>query len=148
MTWRSSWYAVLTAVVVLFVGGCASGPTYQEVAPKLPKLAANEGRIWLIRADRFGAAAVQPEIRVNGVVVGRAQVGGMFFVDRPPGTYEVAGTTEVEKKLTFALTAGEEKYVRLQIAPGLLVGRLHADLIDRQTAERDMSVARYTGEIK
>jgi hypothetical protein len=142
---RRHFSVFFVSLCVVGLVGCASGPSYKEIESHIPKLAANQGRIWFIRGDRFSAAAVRPEVRLNGEVVGTSVPGGMFFVDRPPGQYEVSGTTEVERKLTFRLAAGEEKYVRLAISPGLLVGRFSAELIDRQTAEVDMGFASYTG---
>jgi len=53
---------------------------------------------------RRGSAA---EVRLNGEKVGKAVPNGFFYVDRPAGNYQVVTETEVEKKLTFTLDAGQ-----------------------------------------
>jgi hypothetical protein len=53
--------------------------------------------------------------------------------------------TEVERKLTFTLEAGQERFVRTSISLGLLVGRPHAELVDAKEAREEISTLSYTG---
>ncbi len=138
---------VLLAIpLVLLVVGCATGPKYTEVADKLPKPAASEGRIWFLRSE-YAGGGIQPDVRLNGAVVGTAKPGGMYFADRPPGNYEVATSTEVERKLTFTLAAGEEKYVSLKPTIGILVWRIVPELIDREAATAQMKELIFIGKL-
>src|SRR5215470_15137586 len=101
---------VVLVVAVAALAGCAtSGPKFTEMttttgAPAAP----GSGRIYFYRTTVLGAA-VQPDVRLNGQVVGSAVPRGFFFVDRPAGNYEVTTSTEVERKLTFTLEPGQTR---------------------------------------
>ena len=128
----------LVAVAMLLLGtGCATGPKYGEVGSTLPALDPSQGRIYFYRPSAFGAA-VQPDIKLNGVKVGTAKPHGFYFVDRAPGDYEVSAATETEKKLTFRLEAAQERFVRLKIQLGVLVGRIVPELVDRAEADGEI----------
>lgn len=134
--------AALAAAI--FVAGCATGPKYDEVASSIPTLKAGEGRVYFYRTSALGAA-IQPTINLNGSPVGTSQPSGFFFVDRPAGNYEVLMGTEVERKLTFTLEPGQERFVRTSITFGLLVGRPLAELVDPKEARGEISSLSYTG---
>ncbi len=128
----------------LLVAGCATGPKYTEVASAIPTLKSGEGRIYFYRTSALGAA-VQPTINLNGTPVGTSQPSGFFFIDRPAGNYEVLMGTEVERKLTFTLEPGQERFVRTSITFGLMVGRPLAELVDPKEARAEVSSLSYTG---
>lgn len=128
---------VLAFAAAAAVAGCASGPKYAEMKSSIPTLAADQGRVIFYRTAVLGAA-VQPEVRLNGVAVGSAVPNGFFWVDRPAGSYEVSTSTEVERKLTFTLDKGQVRYVRLNISIGLLVGRIIPELVDNATGEKEI----------
>ena len=133
--WQKVMSAALTAIAL---GGCATGGVpYKEQADKLAKPNAADGRVFLYRSSMLGAA-IQPNVTLNGVVVGSAVPMGVFYVDRPKGTYEVSASTEVEKKATFTLDPGETKYVKLTPTFGILVGRIVPELVDADTARKEM----------
>ena len=138
-----------TLIVAVAAGallsGCASGAKYGEVASTFPAVNPAQGRIYFYRPSAFGAA-VQPDIRLNGEKVGTAKPHGFYFVDRAPGNYEVAAATETEKKLTFTLAPREERYVRLKIQMGLMVGRIVPELVDKAEAESDLKSLSYIAE--
>lgn len=125
----SSRRSIALTFVLLLLTGCASGPAYKAVSASFPAVAAGSGRIYFYRTSVLGAA-VQPEVKLNGVVVGRAVPDGFFFVDRPPGNYIVSTTTELKKTLSFHLDAGQTRYVRLDIAMGLFVGHVYPELVN------------------
>ena len=102
-----------------------------------PPLAPSQGRIYFYRPSAFGAA-VQPAINLNGQKVGTAKPHGFYFVDRAPGNYEVTAATETEKKLTFTLEPNQERFVRLRIQMGVMVGRIVPELVDKADAEREL----------
>jgi len=114
-------YRVALLMVVAFLAACASGPKHAEVASSIPGLKADQGRVYLYRSNSMLGAALQPNVLVNGKVMGESKPGGFFFVDLPAGPVEVSTSTEVEKKLTFQLAAGETRYVRCTIGFVVLV---------------------------
>jgi hypothetical protein len=78
------WLGLLA--MTLIVAGCAtSGPKYLEMVPNMTKLSPDMGRIYIYRTTVLGAA-IQPDVKVNGEVVGSAVPNGFFYVDRSSGT--------------------------------------------------------------
>ncbi|HET8746802.1 MAG TPA: DUF2846 domain-containing protein [Ramlibacter sp.] len=136
----------LAAAVVVLASGCATGPKHSEVAARFPAVKSGEGRIYFYRNSTFGAA-VQPEIRLNGQVVGKSQPNGFFFVDRAAGNYVASSSTETEKTLSFTLQPGETKYVKSSIGFGLVVGRAVLDLVAPTQGAADISNLSYTGTL-
>ena len=136
---------VMAVVATLLLSACAtSTPKYSEMASSIGAAASDMGRIYFYRTVLLGFA-VQPEVRLNGQVVGRAIPNGFFYVDRPAGNYEVATATEVERKLTFTLDAGQVRYVRLNISMGLFAGHVYGELIDEARGQAEIADVRYTG---
>jgi hypothetical protein len=136
---------VVAAAAVVLAGCAASGAKYQDMAESIPSLNRGQGRIYFLRSASLFGAAVRPEIRLNGEVVGSSMPGGFFFVDRPAGKYSAAAETETEKTLSFALDAGETKYLRTSPAMGLLVGRIVIDLETQEKAKEELPSLSYTG---
>ncbi|MGE5384508.1 MAG: DUF2846 domain-containing protein [Betaproteobacteria bacterium] len=133
-------------IAALLLGACASGPKLADVKSAIPTLKSTEGRVYFYRSSSMLGAAVQPEIRVNGEVVGQSTPGGFFFVDMAPGPKEVSTTTEVEKKLTFVLDAGQTRYVKTYVYFGALVGRVQPQLVDNATGAAELEETSYTGK--
>jgi hypothetical protein len=134
------------AAVAAVLGGCAaSGAKYQEMASSMPSLKAGDGRIYFLRSSSMVGAAIQPDIRLNGQVVGVSKPGGFFYVDRPAGTYSAATSTEVEKTASFALASGETKYLRTSPSLGVLVGRIVVELESPEKARAELPSLSYTG---
>ena len=140
---------VVLIVAAAALAGCAtSGPKFTEMtattgAPAAP----GSGRIYFYRTAVLGAA-VQPDVRLNGQVVGSAVPRGFFFVDRPAGNYEVTTSTEVERKLTFTLEPGQARYVRLNISMGFFVGHVYGELVDEAKGKAEIADTRYTASGK
>ena len=131
---------------VLLLSACsATGPQYSEVASSIPTLKSGDGRIYFFRSSSMMGAAIQPEIRLDGVVVGKSQPGSFFYVDRPAGVYSATATTEVEARITVDLKAGETQYISSSIGFGVLVGRVNFSLQPEITARSEMSSLAYTG---
>ncbi len=128
--------ALLTGALVL-LGGCASGPLLRDSPPATVPEAGATGRVFFYRTTTFGAG-LRPKIRLNGTDVGRSIARGVFYVDRPAGTYEVATRTEVTRRLTFTLAPGEVKYVRFDVHFGVLVGRIVPILVDPEQAATEI----------
>ena len=134
------------AAVAAVLGGCAaSGAKYQEMASSMPGLKAGQGRIYFLRSSSMFGAAVQPEIRLNGQVVGQSKPGGFFYVDRAAGTYSATTATETENSASFKLDPGETKYLRTSPSMGLLAGRIVVQLESAEKAKAELPSLSYTG---
>lgn len=128
--------ALAALLIVVGAAGCATqGTPYKQEEAKLTPPAAGNGRIWLYRDSALGFA-IQPNVTLNGAVIGSAVPNAAFYVDRPKGTYEVAASTEVEKKASFTLDAGEIKYIRLTPTFGVMVGRIVPELVSAEEAKK------------
>jgi hypothetical protein len=138
------WLGLLA--MTLIVAGCAtSGPKYLEMVPNMTKLSPDMGRIYIYRTTVLGAA-IQPDVKVNGEVVGSAVPNGFFYVDRSSGTYEIMTSTEVDRKLTLTLDKGEARFVRLNISMGFFVGHVYPELVEPLTGEKEIEDCRYIGK--
>lgn len=140
---------VMTALALglaMTMVGCASGVKYDKFA--MPALEEGKGRIVCYRSSSPVGAAVQPSVRLNNVKVGKSAPGGFFFVDMPPGNYEVSCSTESESSLKFTLPAGETRYVCTHIEMGMWVGHVIPTLEDEAKAKKTLRGCSYTGEAK
>jgi len=128
----------------LFMTGCATGPKYSQVKTSFPILAEDNGRIYFYRTAVLGAA-IQPSVKLNDEVIGTAKPGGFFYVDRPPGDYKVATSTEVKRELSLTLDKGQSRYVRLDISLGFFAGHVYPVLVEDATGESEIVNCSYTG---
>ena len=134
------------ALLVLLLSACAaSGPKLSEMKASMPQLTADAGRIYFYRKSSMLGAAMQPNIMLDGRVVGESKPGGFFFVDEAPGAKEVATSTEVERKLTFTLERGQTRYVRTAVGMGVVAGRVYPELVDNAAGEKELEETSYTG---
>jgi hypothetical protein len=136
---------VLSLAVVLT--GCASGIKHKDMQASIPALQADKGRIYFYRNASMLGAALQPNILLDGKVVGESRPGGFFFVDSSAGNHEVSASTEVEKKLTFTLDKGEVKYVKTSPSFGVMVGRIVPELVTAAEAEKELADLSFTGTL-
>lgn len=124
--------------------GCATGPKYADVKSSIPALGPDNGRIYFYRTAVVGAA-VQPKVKLNGEVVGTSKPKGFFYVDRPPGDYQVETSTEVKRRLSLTLDKGQSRYVRLNISMGFFVGHVYPELVENDVGEKEIVKCKYTG---
>ncbi len=141
---KSRSYLVVFSLFILALTGCASGPTYNEYASSIKSATSDNGRIYLYRTTALGAA-VQPSIRLNGEIIGKAQPQGFFYVDRPAGQYEISASTEAKRSLSFNLDAGDEKYVRLEMKMGFFAGHVKPVLVDTGVGKEEIKKTKYIG---
>ncbi|WP_199027109.1 DUF2846 domain-containing protein [Ralstonia sp. ASV6] len=124
--------------ITVLMAGCASGVKYSEMASTIPTLKQDQGRVYFFRSSSLMGAGIQPDIKLNDAVVGQSRPGGFFYVDRPAGKYLVSTASETEKTLSFALDAGETKYVRTSAALGLIVYRIVPELETPEKAQSEL----------
>jgi hypothetical protein len=136
--------STLACLALLVVAACASGPTFTELQASTPAPAADGGRIYVYRTSTLGAA-IQPAVKLDGVVIGEAKPRGYFYVDRPPGSYKISTETEVDRFLSLTLAAGQTRYVRLDPTFGFFVGHISPALVDQQHGQDEIKDCHYTG---
>lgn len=135
-------FVLLICASLLF--GCASGPKFREVSASIPALNSEQGRIYLYRMTTLGAA-LQPTVRVNNDAVGSSKAKGFFYVDRPPGNYQIETSTEVKRRLSLTLDRGETRYVRFDVSMGFFVGHVYPNLVENTVGEKEIEACSYTG---
>ena len=131
-------------IVALTLSACASGMKFTEMNPSTAPKDQDTGRIFFYRTTVLGAA-LQPDIRLNGTKVGDAIAQGFFYVDRPPGNYEVVTSTEVDRKVTFVLDKGQTRFVRFSVSMGFFVGHVYGELVDSAVGLEEIKECKYTG---
>lgn len=146
MTLLSKFLFVIT-VSFLLTACATTGPKFTELAPSISNLAPGIGRIYIYRTSVLGAA-IQPEVKLNGEVIGKAVPKGFFYVDKKPGNYVITTSTEVTRKLSFTLDEGQTRYVRLNVSLGFFVGHVYPELVEHQVAEKEIQNCRYIGQKK
>lgn len=129
--------ALMLAAALVLAGCATQAVSYKEQPARLPQPVAGNGRIVIYRSPSIGWA-VQPNVYLNGVVVGAAVADAAYVLDRPKGSYEVTVRTEVEEKVAFMLEAGEVKYVRLTLALGVRASRLVPELVAKDEATNEL----------
>ncbi len=132
-------------LVTVYLVGCATGPKFSEISPSLTETMPNKGRIYIYRTAILGAA-VQPEVKLNGEVIGKAVPNGFFYVDREPGDYKITTSTEVDRHLSLILEKGQTRYVRLNISMGFFVGHVYPELVENEDGEKEIQQCSYTGQ--
>ncbi len=131
--------------LVVILSGCASGPKYAQVRSTIPALSPEQGRLFIYRTTAFGAA-VQPAVKLNDEKVGTAKPKGFFYVDRPPGNYQISTSTEVKRTLSLTLDKTQTRYVRLNMAWGFVVGHCYPELVEPDVGEKEIQKCSYIGE--
>ena len=139
--------AAIAAVAVL--SGCAAtGPKFTQQESTMPKLAAEQGRVYFYRVDSFAGGAVRPVIKMDGATVGDSVPGGYFFVDAAAGSHQAETSTEATNKVSFVLDKGETKYVRTKVQMGLMVGHVIPELVSAEEAQKELPSLSFTGAPK
>ena len=135
---------ILAVLGLWLAAGCAPvGTSYIEATTTLPAPKAGEGRIYFYTPKvRFGGN-VQPQINLNGVLVGFAVPNGFFYVDRPAGRYDATGVTAADGRIELPLAAGETKYVRAFAPSAFSVNAIHFLLVPATEGRADMTSLIY-----
>ena len=131
-------------LVMLTFSACASGVKFTEMNPSTMPKDQDSGRIFFYRTTVLGAA-LQPDIRLNGTKVGDSVAQGFFYVDRPPGNYEIVTSTEVDRKVTFVLEKEQTRFVKFSVSMGFFVGHVYGELVDSAVGLEEIKDCKYTG---
>jgi len=134
------------ALLAALTGCAASGPKFAEQQAITPKLSADQGRVYFYRVNSMVGAAVQPDIRLDGAVVGESKPGGYFYTDTSAGSHQAGTSTEATNNLSFVLDKGETKYVRTSVSMGLMVGHVKPELVGQEEALKEIAELSYIGK--
>lgn len=137
--------AAIASLFLILLAACATGPKFSEVQDKLSAVPADKGRIYVYRTAIIGAA-VQPAVKIDGETIGKAVPQGVFYVDRPAGTYQISTATEVTRTLSLSLEPGQTRYVRLGISMGFMVGHVYPELVDDAVGASEIKDCHYVGD--
>jgi hypothetical protein len=139
-------HIILFSIMGMLMMSCAtSGPMYSEMVDSTPPVPGANGRVYIYRTSALGAA-IQPEVKLDGSVVGKAVPIGFFYVDCSAGNHRIATSTEVERELTFYLEEGQTRYVRLDVSIGFFVGHVYPNLVEQEKAVSEIESCHYIGE--
>jgi hypothetical protein len=142
---RAKWWIFLSLFVVLASGCATTGAKPAEMQAELASVPANKGRIYFYRNSSIVGVAVQPNISLNGLVVGESKPGGFFYADVAPGMHEVTSRTEVMANVTVPIREGETRYVRSSVTMGVVIGRIELTLVEASQASQEISSLSFTG---
>lgn len=143
--WKHSAKFVAIALAGLALAACATGKSVSETPQAEIALALGKARIAVYRTQVVGFA-VQPVVKLNDRKTGSCVPNGVFYIDVPPGKYEVSATTEVTDSVTVTARANRTAYVECSIDFGILVGRPHLVEVTRGTAQPKVGGLVYKGK--
>jgi len=135
---------IACSLLVLTFTSCAAGVKFTQLNPNIAPKGVEVGRIFFYRPSSFGAA-LRPNVLLNGEKVGEAISWGFFYVDRPPGDYEVVTSTEVTRKVSLVLEKGQTRFVRFSTSFGFFVGHVYGELVDQDVGLSEIRECKYTG---
>jgi hypothetical protein len=136
-----------TMVVFLLLGCATTGPKFSEFVPTIANPSPDTGRIYIYRIAVLGFA-IQPDIKINGEIIGSAVPNGFVYVDKKSGNYEIMTSTEVDRKLSLTLDEGQTRYVRLNVSLGFLVGHVYPELVENEEGKKEIEDCRFIGQKK
>ncbi len=122
-------------VAIISLAGCAE-TKYRGDA--MPPVASNQARIVFFRNSSFVGADLQTGILYDGGVIGNSRPGTYFYIDTTPGTHDISTTGDVNSHLSFALGAGETKYVKTALGLGQFAGRIEPELVGANRAQKEL----------
>ena len=131
-----------TAIAAFAFAAFAAHAEETEVKGPSP-LPPGDARLCFYR-ETWHALSVQPDVTVNGQVIGKAYPNEWFCVDRKPGSYEISTVSEPNRKWSVALKSGETRYASLEFTvTWFLVAHINPELVDNATGEKGVVGLRY-----
>ena len=136
---------LISLLLALLAACAATGPTFDEASTGFAPLKPGMGRIYFYRPENLMGGAIRPDVVLDGETVGTSVPVGFFYVDRSAGDHEAVLSSEVEKRTTIHLAAGETRYVRIQIGMGVIMARVFTQQVDAKTGQREIQSLHFTG---
>jgi Protein of unknown function (DUF2846) len=124
---------VVLALAGLLLSSCAS--VQREAAPSQPdRPERGKALVIFYRERHFVGGGVSYKVFDNGARIGGLPNGAYFVYQATPGAHKFTASTEVTDEKPLAVEAGKTYYVRGEVQMGVLVGRPHLIIVDRQEA--------------
>jgi Protein of unknown function (DUF2846) len=143
---------LIIAVLVTLLIGCvgATGPKYSKIEPSLPEIKAGESRIFFYRPSGFIGGGLKPNILLNGMQIGKAVAGEIFYEDLKPGEYKITTTLSLGSSLELKLPAGKTCYVKLDYTYSFspVYDVIYPTLVSPSDAVNEMRNLHFTGKGK
>lgn len=133
---KNSLLLAATAIIAILVG-CATGPNFKTYRETVPPIKNGEGRLWFYRPRMLFGTAPEPRVYLNGVSVGRAVTSTFFYVDEPPGRYEVQCGKERIDKAYLTVSKNHVQFVRLVGLPSAMLGLMSANMQPEAVSEAE-----------
>ena len=144
----------LVFLLAALLAACVQAPPFPAVAPLLPPLAPDQARIYVYRDWEVSeSVSYSPRVYLNGVPVGLAVPGGVFYRDvLAPETYFISVDTDGvfwNPFKTVALQPGHTLYVKIESLSSWASGRSYQKasfvvaIIDPEQAEKELNGMRY-----
>jgi hypothetical protein len=137
---------IVCCFIALLTSSCATGQRFTQLRPNMTRADPEFGRIFFYHPSMFGSA-VRTEVKLNDESVGEAVSWGFFYVDRPPGNYQVVTSTEVDRKLSFVLEKSQTRFVRFSASLGFFLPHIYGELADSDAAQSEIVDCNYTGTV-
>jgi len=127
-------HLLLVAIAVSLLSSCAS--VQREAAPAQPdRPQSGKGLVIVYRERHFTGGGVSYKVFDNGTRIGGLPNGAYFVYQAKPGVHKFTASTEVTDEKALTVEAGKTYYIRGEVQMGVLVGRPHLIIVDRQEAE-------------
>lgn len=127
--------AVVSAVVVLLLSGCASvpmAPMDQDTKAKEFSPAPNKAALYIYRNESFGGA-IPMTVAVNGKALGQTAAQTYFRLNIVPGKYNVESHAENVSSFPLTTEAGRNYFVWQEVKMGMWMARSLLQQTDETT---------------
>ena len=137
--------ALFVGVAVLITSCANVSKAPEDESNTAKEFVAPDGRgtVYLYRTGRAVGAAVQFNVKVNGVDAGGTGPGSFFKWDLKPGTYTfLSKTVESSATVQVELEEGDVVFIRQDAKLGLDTGRVTMKQVDAKQGEKEIANCR------
>jgi hypothetical protein len=139
--------ALLAAVLVLAVAGCAKMPLradyVYETNPQIASADATSAAVYFLRESAFVGGGVSYFIFEDATKIGLLKSGTYFVHKAAPGKHTYWAETEGKSSVTLDAQAGQTYYIEGGIGIGFWAGRPQLSEVTRPVAERILPDLKY-----
>ena len=142
--------ALLAVVSIMSITGCATfGPKYSAMKNAIVPLSEGKGRIVFYRPSSFYGVAMQPDILLNGKIVGVSRSGTVFYVDVNSGKHQVTVPAILypgETRIDITIFPNETVYVKNYMSPSAFAGRTDVKVVTPEQAVTEIDALEFMAE--
>ena len=129
---------LLAVAAMLSLSGCATfGPKYSTMKNKIAELPKEKGRIVFYRPDAIFGHGFQPDILLNGKLIGISRSGTIFYVDVDSGMYRVTVPAVLysgETTIDIGVPKNKTVYVKSYLSGSAFAGKTKVEVISSEQA--------------